>query len=501
MKTRILTVLTLTALLLGACKKDNKTDDAAASASGTGGGSSYADLLLIDQFPITLNAGQDFQVSSSYMDDNLAFRSIDNNNLTYSSRDNNVFTVTANGLITAVASGYTYIDVVDAEGQATFTGVEVRGVNKFTVSPNIVDAYVGTTHQLTPYDRKNSSATYTYTSISPSIASVNSSGLVTLNAEGLATIEVTSSAFTNSNKFIVHIVAKKVPVIVPVVEKIKIHDPQFYDPNDPDFIIPTFLLKQYTASLVAKAYDKDDAEIQTTFNWSSDNPSIASVNSSGVVTGVAEGVASIRATSSGISSTFDVYVLPDTIVEITPDDVTLAKGQTQQFTAKAYNQRTNTLLPSITNFNWSVDFGNNIGTISSTGLLTVGSNAQDFDNILISANANGLSSFSEGYAGITIDNSSIPNCGAGNPNVNSIIIQDGSSLTLSFGPPHALTVDALDNVGSPVANPALVYHSSNTGVIDIDPFTNELIALGNGTATITVCSGSFASATISVTVQ
>ncbi len=76
-----------------------------------------------------------------------------------------------------------------------------------------------------------------------------------------------------------------------------------------------------TTSYAAKARDKNGALVNgATFAWSSSAPGIASVSPSGVVTGLAAGVATIAATSGGFSGSAVITVIPDE----TPASITLA---------------------------------------------------------------------------------------------------------------------------------------------------------------------------------
>ena len=77
-----------------------------------------------------------------------------------------------------------------------------------------------------------------------------------------------------------------------------------------------------------------------TFTWTSNAPDIASIDSSGVVTGHTVGTAQITASASGVTSTaanLNVITATNTVasVSLTPISSTIKVGQTQQFTANA----------------------------------------------------------------------------------------------------------------------------------------------------------------------
>jgi len=73
-----------------------------------------------------------------------------------------------------------------------------------------------------------------------------------------------------------------------------------------------------TAQLSATAFDQTGAQlIGVTFQWSSSDKTIATVSSSGVVTGVAVGSAKISAVAGGASGFADVTVGPMMTTQLT----------------------------------------------------------------------------------------------------------------------------------------------------------------------------------------
>src|SRR2546426_94160 len=80
-------------------------------------------------------------------------------------------------------------------------------------------------------------------------------------------------------------------------------------------------------------------------SWSSPNPSVASVSSNGLVTGLAAGSAVITATSEGQSGTAAITVttVPVATVAVTPASATIQVGQTQQLAATLTDAGGNTL--------------------------------------------------------------------------------------------------------------------------------------------------------------
>lgn len=106
-------------------------------------------------------------------------------------------TVSASGLVTAVANGtatITATSTVDGTIKGTSTVTVTTPVSGVTVSPTTASIAVGATRQLTPTvaPAGASNKNVTYSSSATGVATVNSSGLVTGVAAGTATITVTT---------------------------------------------------------------------------------------------------------------------------------------------------------------------------------------------------------------------------------------------------------------------------------------------------------------------
>jgi len=120
-----------------------------------------------------------------------------NQNVTWTSSNTAVATVNASGLVTAVAAGTATITVKTVDGNKTATSaitVATIPVVSVAVSPTSASLYAGNTQQLTatvsPTNATNKNVTWS--SSNTSVATVNSSGLVTAVAAGSATITATT---------------------------------------------------------------------------------------------------------------------------------------------------------------------------------------------------------------------------------------------------------------------------------------------------------------------
>lgn len=485
MKTQKIFIAILSAtLVLSSCKKKEPITEETTSNSTS---PSTDKVLFIEQGNNSLTPGQTLSYSSIYV-------KIDGTtqvptSVSWSTSDNSVAGINSSGVLTANGIGTTKV-IAQVGGDKAEALIKVTADYPFLVLPGVYSGFSGETVQLETVYLGNQNPTYTYSSTDNNVLTVNSSGLVSLVAAGGAIIEVTSSLYPNNPFPVSILVWGDLNVSLPIT-RVKV------TPSSKD------MFRGDNANLSAVAYDINDNVVTTSFSWSSIDNNVATVSSSGQVTAVNIGETKIKATAQGVVGFCDVIVSPDTIVIVTPYTANIAPGDTKQYTAKAYNARTNSLIPSVTNFNWSIPtYGLSIfdiATVNSSGLVTMKSNAQlgllTFVSASVVGNPNAM-----GAAGVAVG--SPLNCGAGNSAVNSIVVNNGSNITVSlFGGPVTINAEGRDVSNNIVVNPALKFNSDDTNVVNVDEDTGELFPLSSGTATITICSGNYASTTVTVTVQ
>ena len=177
-------------------------------------------------------------------------------------------------------------------------------VDSVSVSPPSAMITVGATQQLTatPLDSQGnalSGRVVTWNSSQPAIAGVDADGLVTGEAEGLATITATSEGKNGTAAITVTPVPVASVEVSPATASIEIDE---------------------TVRLTAVTKDADGNTLTgRAVSWSSSNQSVATVDADGLVTGVAEGSATVTATSEGTSGAAEITVIP-------PDGVDPALG-------------------------------------------------------------------------------------------------------------------------------------------------------------------------------
>lgn len=219
----------------------------------------------------------------------------------WSTSDANAATVNTNGMVAAVAAGSATITATIA-GKTGTSAVTVTTapppppvVTSVTVSPPSASIAVGasTTLSAAVKDAQGnvmSGQTVTWSTNNSAAATVNASGVVTGVAAGSATITATSSGKVGTAGI-------TVTALPPVVTSVAVS--------------PTSGSVDVGATLPLTATVKDaQGNVMTgqTITWSSDNTAVAAVNSSGLVSGVAAGSATVTAATSGKSGTASITV-------------------------------------------------------------------------------------------------------------------------------------------------------------------------------------------------
>ncbi len=216
----------------------------------------------------------------------------------WTSSDTMVAAVDTSGLVTAVSAG---------EAQVTATAAGITGRAQLTVvapAPTTV-AITPDTVALTALEqtaqlaaevrdqagRVMEGVAVSWSSADTTVAAVDSAGLVTAAGAGVTTITATAGEASGAALVSVMQSAGSVVVVPPA-----------------DTVAPGDTLR-----LVAAAFDANGHMVGgAAFAWSSDDVSVATVNAAGLVTGVAEGTATIAATAGSARGTSEITVVnPD----------------------------------------------------------------------------------------------------------------------------------------------------------------------------------------------
>jgi uncharacterized protein YjdB len=211
----------------------------------------------------------------------------------WSSSDEAVATVDAAGLVQALLPGTATI-TAETEGVTGDALAEVDPVIvSITVSPSPFEVVAGEEVQLSAvaYDARSDevATAFVWTSSDESVATVDQAGLVTGVNDGSVTITAAAGGQQGSAGGASHR-AVMVTVTTPSEEPLGVG---------------------VTRQLTATAYDATGGVVNARFIWESSNTAIASVNNTGLVTGVARGVANISASvRTGASASVQIRVIP-----------------------------------------------------------------------------------------------------------------------------------------------------------------------------------------------
>jgi len=242
--------------------------------------------------------------------------------VTWSSTNTSVATITAGGLATAVATGTTTI--MATSGSVTgMTGLTVTPavLTRITVTPATASIVSGTTQQYTATGTFSDNSTQNLTgavawgSSSTLIATISASGLATGAGSGTTTISATSGAISGSATLTV------TPALVSIA------------------VTPmnVSIAKGTTQQYLATGTYSDGSTLNLTGSviWSSMNASVATIAASGLAAGAGTGSTTIMAVSGTITGMTGLTVTPAVLssLAVTPANITLVVGNTQQFTA------------------------------------------------------------------------------------------------------------------------------------------------------------------------
>ncbi|MBX6333178.1 MAG: Ig domain-containing protein [Gemmatimonadaceae bacterium] len=214
----------------------------------------------------------------------------------WNTEDPSIATVSSDGVVTGVAPGSVRI-AASAAGKSAVATVTVlpRPVASVSVSPATASIALAGTVQLTATTRdadghELSGRTVTWSTSDPTIATVSASGRVTGTGAGQATITATSEGKRGTARVTVTLPEAATVVITPVAVAI---------------------IEGQTFQLTAVARDEPGHVIDgAPITWTSSEPKVATISSTGLVTGKHRGVTNITAHSGHATAHAQVAVAP-----------------------------------------------------------------------------------------------------------------------------------------------------------------------------------------------
>jgi parallel beta-helix repeat protein len=247
---------------------------------------------------------------------------------TWSTANSGVASVSPSGVVTGVSAGSASISATSegVRGSVTVT-VTPPPVASVVVTPGSVTLPLNATAQLTatPYDATGhalTGRTVTWTSSADALARISATGLVTAVATGGA--KITATIEGQSGQASVTVAPASVGSVT---------------------INPTTASVQQgkTQQLTATVLDSRGQVLTgRSITWLTSNPNMATVSSSGMVSGVAPGTVNVSATSGGVSGSASITVTPQS------GGTVLAPGDNIQAAVDKYPAGTAfTLLPGV----------------------------------------------------------------------------------------------------------------------------------------------------------
>ena len=416
-----------------------------------------AGAVTVSLASATLEVGETTQATAGVTD--ATGTTITAPTLAWQSSNPALATVTSSGLVTAVARGLVTISAIsDGKVGTAALSIATKSVASVAVTPNPAAARQGQTAQLmaTAKDAQGNALpakTFTWTTGNVAVATVSSTGLVTSVGPGSTTITATSegvagtSTFSTTNQQIANV------AVTPTTASI---------------------LPGQELQLTATATDASGAVLAgRVASWSSANPTVATVSSSGKVTAIARGTVAITATMDTKSASATVAVsepapLPVASITVTLNAPSITVGQSTQAVAvlKAANDSTLTGRA----VSWTSE-APALATVSSSGMVTA-----------IAAGTATITASAEGKTG----NTTVVIQPPAQAPVASVTLSS-TSTSIFVGQSQPVTVVLRDAQGNLLSGRSVLWSSSNLGAASVSP-TGVVSALGVGSATVTATS-------------
>ncbi len=386
----------------------------------------------------TINRGSSAQLTATVSPENASHKAF-----SWKSSNPAIATVSATGLVTALAKGDCTISAVTADG-AKVAGCTVTvkvPVSAAALSKSSATLVKGKTLQLgatiSPADASDKAVSWS--SSNTGIATVSSAGLVTAVGKGSCTI----SAKTRDGA---KIASCAVTVTIPVVS-VKLSK------------TAATVIKEKTLQLTATVSPGDATN--KAVSWTSSNTKVATVTAAGLVKALAKGSCTITAkTKDGAKlATCKVTVtIPVTAVKLNKTSASVIKGKTLQLTAAVSPSDASNKAVI-----WSSS-NSKVATVGSTGL---------------------VKAVGKGSCAITVktkDGAKLASCKVTVTIPVTAVKLNKTSATLTKGKTVRLAATITPSTAS---NKTVSWTSSNTKVATVSS-TGLVKALGKGSCTITV---------------
>jgi uncharacterized protein YjdB len=412
--------------------------------------------------PLSMSVSQSTQLSAVARDANGAV--LTGRPVTWTSSNTAVATVSATGMLNAVAEGNTTITAT-TEGKSGTAAVTISkfAVGSVSVQPSTNTVVQNASVQLTAVVRDVAGTlapdrVVAWSSSNTAVATVSASGIVTGVTPGNVTITATSEGQSGTAAVNVLIAPVSSVTVTPGSATVPIGQTTTLTATTKDALGNTLTGRAVT--------------------WTSGNTSVATVSSSGVVTAVAVGSSVITATSEGKTGTATITVPPLAVgsVVVAPAAPALIVGQTTTLSATVKNVQGTVVTDRVVTWETS---NANVATVSTVGTVTA-----------VGAGTATITATSEGKSGSSVATVTLPPVATvtfGSPTASVII---GQTSTLS-----PILKDANGNV---LTGRVVTWASSSTNIATVSS-AGVVSGVALGSSTITATSEG-KSGTITVTV-
>jgi len=309
--------------------------------------------VVITPSTATVAVGANVTLNAEVLD--AAGKTLTGIKVVWASADPSIATVSSSGVVTGVATGVVHI-AASAVGKNAIAEVTVNPtpVASVRLTPPNQNLLVGQTVQLGAETLDADGNVLTgrpveFTSSNAAVATVSNTGLVTALVPGSAIITAASEGKSAPSSITVSSVPVASVAVTPTGSQIVVGQ---------------------TTQLNAEPRDASGQPlVGRAVSWSSSDPTVASVSSTGLVTAVAPGQATITATSEAAAGTSTIGVSPKPVssVIISPGQGSVTVGQTLQLSAQVTDDQGNVLTGRPISFTSGTPA---VATISATGLVT-----------------------------------------------------------------------------------------------------------------------------------
>jgi len=387
--------------------------------------------------------------------------------VTWFTNNPTVASVSQQGVVTALAVGSATITAeIELRTASLTVNVSEVPAKTVTIDPDNFALGTGLTRQLTLTVIDSAGKVVTslanrqvvWLSSSSIVATVNNTGVVTGTGAGTARISVTVDG-VKSNDAVVN--------VSPQVSSVRL------TPSNPQ------LLRVGTSVQVsAQALDNQNQPIPgKTANWFTNNPTVASVSASGLITGVGVGTTTITADIDGRSSPalqVTVTLVPVLSVTFTPTTDTLVVGDTPKQYNPAMRDSTGAVIPSMT--------GRVVGILNDNS--PIASVATVATGIVVSAVTAGTANINLTLDQVTSNTLKVVAAQVATVTVspNPITVSVGQNVQLTW-----VLKDGSGNILRATRPPTFVSFQSSVATVSSSGMVTGLVA---GTTTISVSFGS-----------